>query len=154
MASRFLPRGKPYNRIGVLSTQQKLLEKHFSFLSCHIRQQVLVCTGKLTDPDWKHVYHIKVECVAGREPKSTILYPVIQPSCDIHMYPDHSLCLSYEGDAVWNERTELYRYTIPWVSEWIHYYEIYLINGGVWEGPESKVHLRIDDKNENVEHGK
>lgn len=153
MASRFLPKGKPYNRIGVLMTQRKLLEKNFSFLNCHIHQNVLVCTGKITDQDWKHFYHIKIECVAGMEPKSTILYPVIQPSRDIHMYPDHSLCLSYDGDVIWNERTELYRYTIPWITEWIHYYEIYLINGCIWEGPESQTHMRIEDMNENVEHG-
>lgn len=153
MASRFLPRSKPFNRIGVLTTQQKLLGKNFPFLHCRIHRGVLICTGKLTDPDWKHSYLVKVECVAGKEPKSTIVFPVIQPSREIHMYLDHSLCLSYEGDVSWNARTELYRYTIPWITEWIHYYELYLINGGIWEGPESLAHLRIDDMNENVERG-
>lgn len=153
MASQFLPRSKSFNRIGVLTTQQKLLEKSFSFLNCHIHRCVLICTGKLTDPDWNHHYHIKIECVAGKEPKSTILYPVIQPSRDIHMYPDRSLCLSYEGDVVWNARTELYRYTVPWIIEWIHFYEFYLVNGGKWEGPESLAHLREEDMNKNVENG-
>lgn len=153
MASCFIPGGKPFNRIGVLTTQQKRLENNFSFLSCHIHRGVLICTGKLADPDWKHYYHIKIECVAGKEPKSTILYPAIQPSRSIHMYPDHSLCLSYNGDVDWNARTELYRYTVPWITEWIHYYEIYLINGGKWEGPESRAHLRIEDMNTNTENG-
>lgn len=134
-------------------TQQKMLEKYFPFLHCRIHRNVLICTGKLSDPDWKHQYRLKIECVAGKEPKSTILYPVIQPCRDIHMYPDHSLCLSYTGDVVWNARTALYRYTIPWIAEWIHYYEIYLSNGGKWEGPESLAHLRIEDMNENVEDG-
>ena len=69
------------------------------------------------------------------------------------MFPNHSLCLSYDGDVVWNERTELFRYTIPWIAEWIHFYEIYLLNEGKWEGPESPAHLRIEDMNENVESG-
>jgi hypothetical protein len=153
MASEFIPRSKPFNRIGVLTTQQLMLEKNFSFLNCYIHRGVLICTGKLDDVDWKDRYHIKIECVAGKEPKSTIIYPVIPPSRDIHMYSDHSLCLSYDGDVIWNARTELYRYTIPWIVEWIHYYEIYLSNGGKWEGPESMAHLRIEDMNENIEHG-
>ncbi len=27
------------------------------------------------------------------------------------------------------------------------YYELYLVNGGKWEGPESPVHIIEDDKN-------
>lgn len=70
-----------------------------------------------------------------------------QPNKTIHMYKDHSLCLSYPPDIKWTERTNIHEYTIPWLSEWILYYELYLINGGDWEGKESPVHFTERDKN-------
>ena len=57
------------------------------------------------------------------------------------MYRDKSLCLCYAKDMKWNERTDVYAYTVPWVAEWLVYYELYLINGHQWEGPESPDHL-------------
>ncbi|NNV53869.1 hypothetical protein [Limnovirga soli] len=63
------------------------------------------------------------------------------------MYSDHSLCLHYLKDMKWNGWTEIYKYTIPWAIEWIHYYEVYLVNGNKWEGPESPVHFTEFDKN-------
>lgn len=65
------------------------------------------------------------------------------------MYNDHSLCLHYPPDMKWNERLKIYEYTIPWISEWIIYYEIFLLNGGVWEGRESPTHMTEADQNLN-----
>lgn len=87
--------------------------------------------------------------MAGNEPKSTILYPEINPSPKIHMYNDQSLCLHYPPDMKWNEKTDIYQYTIPWISEWIIFYEIYLVNGNIWEGKESPVHITEREKNIN-----
>jgi hypothetical protein len=54
-------------------------------------------------------------------------------------------------DMKWTERTPVYKYSVPWIVEWIHFYEISLLNGGEWEGPESPVHLTERDKNVNVD---
>jgi hypothetical protein len=63
------------------------------------------------------------------------------------MYGDHSLCLHYPADMKWSGHTPLYKYTIPWIAEWILFYELYLINGGKWKGRESPVHLKEEEKN-------
>jgi hypothetical protein len=49
----------------------------------------------------------------------------------------------------WNEKTQVYMYTIPWLIEWIVYYELYLINGNTWEGRESPVHFKESEMNIN-----
>ena len=38
--------------------------------------------------------------------------------------------------------------TIPWVVEWVLYYEIYLRNGGKWEGRESPSYFSEHDRND------
>jgi hypothetical protein len=153
MSSLYFGRRKPYNKYAILTYQQNLVEDNYPFLKCKIIKNVLVCEGWLQPDHCKERYKIKIEYVAGNEPKSTILYPLIEPSVKIHMYNDHSLCLHYPPDMKWNERIKIYEYTIPWISEWIIYYEIYLLNGGVWEGRESPAHISEADKNLNKDFG-
>lgn len=149
MASKFFkPKKNKDVKIAMLLYQKKLIEQHYQFLHCRIEKDVLVCRGVITSADYKNEYKVEIRCVYGCEPYTKILEPVdIIPSNEIHMYPDHSLCLHYTQDMKWSARTLIYEYTIPWLVEWIVYYELYLINGGKWEGPESPVHLMEADKN-------
>lgn len=147
MSSIYLPKGKSYNKYAVLSFQQKLIEENFPFLVCTIHNKVMTCIGWIKPDDCRERYKIKIEYVAGHEPKSTILYPRIDPRKEIHMYNDHSLCLHYSPDLRWNERIKIYEYTVPWICEWVIFYEIYLINGRRWEGKESPTHMTESDMN-------
>jgi hypothetical protein len=152
MKSKF--KGKKINnRYAVLTKQKLLIKQHYDFLQCEIdwRKNVLVCTGFLRIPNCSSKYKIQIEYVAGNEPKSTILFPDIEPGKEIHMYNDHSLCLHYPPDMAWNEKVDIYAYTIPWITEWIIYYELYKVNGNIWEGKESPVHIVESDKNINKE---
>jgi hypothetical protein len=149
MASRFFRTHKQqYAKIAILQYHQKLMEQHYDFLQYRIKNNVLICTGWIISSDYKNKYKIDIRCVAGCEPYCKILEPSnILPSIKIHMYEDHSLCLHYPPDMKWNSWTPIHRYTVPWVIEWIHFYELYLINGGKWEGPESPIHFTEEDKN-------
>ncbi|MGC4233761.1 MAG: hypothetical protein QM594_12360 [Niabella sp.] len=149
MSSLFFGRKKSYNRFGVLLCQQRLVKESFPFLECTIIKDVLVCVGWVQPDGCKDRYKIKIEYVAGHEPRSTILYPKIEPCRDIHMYSNHSLCLHYPPDMWWNERINIHEYTIPWVLEWIVFYEIYLLNGNKWEGRQSPTHFNEADQNIN-----
>lgn len=151
MGSKFFGRKRPYNRYSVLWYQKKLIEENYDFLTCRIVNNVLVCNGSLKVAECDEPYKIKIEYVAGHEPKSTILWPVIEPSREIHMYKDHSICLHYPPDMKWNEKVKIYLYTVPWISEWIIYYELYKVNGGKWEGKESPEHMTEADQNINVD---
>ena len=141
--------GSKYNKYALLLFQKRLIESNFSFLKCRIINKVLVCTGIIQPNGCLNSYNIKIEYVAGYEPKTTIQMPIIEPSKEIHMYRDHSICLYYPPDMTWNEKTQVYKYTVPWISEWIVFYELYLVNGNIWEGRESPVHIKESDMNFN-----
>ncbi len=146
MAGRHYRKG--VNRYAVLLNQKNLIEQHYSFLRSEICNNVLICTGTIPIGDYKYEYKVEIRYVCGHEPLTKILKPEdILPSHEIHMYQDHSLCLHYPKDMKWTASTEVYRYTIPWVVEWIVYYELFLENGGIWEGPESPVHFRESERN-------
>jgi hypothetical protein len=147
MNSLFFKKKKSFSRFGNLLIQKKMIEENYPFLTCNIVREVLTCTGWVQPDGCLDKYKIKIECVAGCEPKSTIISPKIEPSPQIHMYSDHSICLHYPPDMWWNEKIKIYEYTIPWIIEWIIFYELYLINGNKWEGRESPTHITESDKN-------
>ena len=149
MTNRIRIPGSRYNKFALLTYQKKLIEQNFSFLKCRIQNKVLICNGVLQPEGCADKYKIKIEYIVGHEPKCTILEPEIKPLKEIHMYNDHSICLHYPPDMTWNIKIKIYQYTIPWISEWITYYEIYKINGNIWEGRESPVHITESDKNIN-----
>ncbi|WP_316794422.1 hypothetical protein [Pedobacter frigoris] len=135
-----IPRKKGYKYF-YLNSQKQLIEKHYDFLKCRIEKNVLKCVGWIQPEFCSNAYKVLIEYVVGKEPKTTILYPNVKPGVKIHMYGDHSLCLHYPPDMKWTEHTRVYQYTVPWITEWIIYYELYLVNGGLWEGKESPAHL-------------
>jgi hypothetical protein len=149
MASKFFTQHRQqYAKTGILEHHRKLMQQHYNFLSYKIQKNVLICTGWIISDDYTNKYKIEIRCVAGKEPCCIILEPKdISPSIVIHMYKDHSLCLHYPPDMKWSGWTPIYQYTVPWIVEWIHYYELYLVNGGKWEGPESPVHFTENDRN-------
>lgn len=131
----------------MLEYQQKMLEYHYDFLKYKIENNILICTGWIESSDYLNKYKIEIRCVVGFHPSCKILEPSdIKPSSSIHMYEDHTLCLYYPPDLKFSSRTPLYKFTIPWLIEWIHYYELYLINGNLWEGKESPAHMTEADK--------
>ena len=147
MKSKFLPRNKT-NIYGLQSSEKKYIEEAFPFFNCSIdRSSLLTCKGWLQPDGCKSRYHVKIESMPGKEPKTTILSPSILPSVHIHMYSDHSLCLHYKPDLKWTERIFVWKYTIPWLCEWIIFYELYEVNGQKWLGRESPFHLSEEEFN-------
>lgn len=146
MASKYIKAQKnTFLQTGLLLYQKKMIEQHYSFLKCKILQgKQLICEGIVESPDFKYQYQIEIAFRIGTEPISKIISPAdIEPSVDIHMYKDRSLCLYYPIDMKWTARTPIFKYTVPWTVEWPHYYELFLINGGIWEGPQSPDHRQI-----------
>lgn len=149
MGSKFFKSGYQ-QRVKVSSLEYQLdkMQERYEFLKFRFDKKVLVGTGWIESPDYVNKYKFEMRCVAGKEPYVKILEPdTIVPSREIHMYDDLSLCLHYPPDMKWSWRTPLFQYTVPWIFEWAHYYEMYLINGFIWEGPESPVHFTDADRN-------
>jgi hypothetical protein len=48
-----------------------------------------------------------------------------------HTYSDDTLCLHLGGQ--WRPTMLIAQTTVPWISEWLYYYEIWLVTGQ-WHG--------------------
>ena len=64
-----------------------------------------------------------------REPQVFVLSPQIEAHQDIHLYSNGSLCLYYPVESPWKHTDNLHEKIIPWTSEWLLFYEIYLLEG-------------------------
>ncbi|MDP1815442.1 MAG: phospholipase D-like domain-containing protein [Leadbetterella sp.] len=133
--------GKKPNSYSYALIQKLEIQKKYSFLKCRIENDTLICRGEL-NPNGKS-YDILIEFRAGTFPQVYILSPIIVPKADIHIYSEGSLCLFYPGDLRWKDNTSIAEYTIPWIIEWILFYELYQLSG-VWEG-ESVAHGKINN---------
>ncbi|MEI2695971.1 MAG: phospholipase D family protein [Saprospiraceae bacterium] len=111
--------------------QKREIEEKFSFLKCRIENDTLICRGEFK-PD-ANAYDVRIEFRAGCFPQVYVINPSIKPNANIHIYREGSLCLFYPGDLKWKDTTSIAEYTIPWIYEWILFYELYLLTG-IWEG--------------------
>lgn len=50
-----------------------------------------------------------------------------------HLYRDGSLCLYFPRYREWNHTMWLLETTVPWTSEWLWHYELWLMTGH-WHG--------------------
>jgi len=53
-----------------------------------------------------------------------------------HVYKNGVLCLYYPPDDGLKNTDLISKKIIPWVAEWLLYYEIFLLTGK-WKGPEA-----------------
>ena len=121
-----------------LAHEKKELEKHYDFVTCRIvgtncnRKLEVFGYYKQTGKYYKY----KIEYDGYSDPIVSILSPnlVEEPP---HVYaPNNNLCLYYPKDQPWlSGKCSLYEHIIPWVHEWILFYEIWLLSGK-WEHPE------------------
>lgn len=125
--------------------QKREIEKKFTFIKCRIENDILICRGKFKTLEKE--YDVRIEYKSGNFPQVYILNPSIKVNDEIHVYKEGSLCLFYPGDLRWKDNTSIAEYTIPWIFEWLFYYEIYQLTG-VWEGefvPHGKINNIIEN---------
>jgi hypothetical protein len=126
--------------------QQKLeIEKYFNCFKCEANRHKLKCKGILQPFDFIEPYSIQIEYTANSSPVVYVKSPNIPINVKAHMYSKGNLCLYYPREFKWKNETSISKYLIPWISEWIVYYENFKMNGGIWLGPEAP-HLPTDKK--------
>lgn len=118
-----------------LANERRMLLHHYNFINCHYRypnkKRTLICNGYYDQLGIRYEYEIQYD---GTIPNVRITNPEIPYSFDCHMYKDGKLCLYYPQDEKWSRNKHLYSHIVPWVHEWILYYEIYKLSGK-WEHP-------------------
>lgn len=80
-------------------------------------------------------YTVGIDYCQGGVPEVRVLTPelALHPGAGAlpHTYPDDTLCLHLPGH--WRPTMFIAHTTIPWTSEWLLYYEIWLVTGQ-WHG--------------------
>lgn len=127
------------NNYSLLVAQKKRIERLYSCFTVEITgftSYELICKGELQPIESVNKYKIEIKMRPNRKPVVRIISPTITPNPKIHTYSDGSLCLYYPVDMPWKANTYVADYTIPWIVEWILYYEIFQITKK-WEGKEA-----------------
>lgn len=129
---------KKINYVNVIAIEKSLLQKHYSFLKCEIKNGILYCYGNYQPSEESPNYSYRIKYDGYKSPCVTVLNPQIPYHDDIHMYPkDNSLCLYHKTDLIWDTNCHLFCTIVPWTHEWFVFYELYKLYG-VWLHPEVK----------------
>ena len=82
-------------------------------------------------------YRVEISYRPGRHPCVVVLDPLEgRPGENLpHVYRDGSLCLYEAGQ--WTADMYIARTIVPWASEWLVHYELWLASG-IWYGDEDE----------------
>jgi hypothetical protein len=116
--------------------QKGLIEKFFPCFRCRLSHRTLECIGEILPSVDCATYRVRFRYKQGDVPKVWIEDPPIAPSPRIHRFRDGSLCLYFWREDPWKSSDDIHRKIIPWIAEWLVFYELYLITGK-WLGPEA-----------------
>jgi hypothetical protein len=93
----------------------------------------VVATIQPTPASRRYTIHLVYR--SGEVPDVFVIAPALalHPEADIlpHTYPGDKLCLHLPGE--WQPGMYIAHTTIPWTSEWLFYYELWVITGR-WDG--------------------
>jgi hypothetical protein len=128
-----IPRAKPLS-----ATQQALaLRQHFPSATLRVKAGRLEWVGSLQPTPLSRHYSVRVSYQQGRVPEVRVV-DALETRDEKrlpHTYANGSLCLYEPGQ--WHGQMWLATSTIPWTSEWLVHYEVWLATddwygGGVW----------------------
>jgi hypothetical protein len=100
-----------------------------------VRNGELDCTIRLQPSPGSRTYTVRLVYRHGRRPRVTVTDPPLarHPGAQTlpHVYPGDELCLYYPGQ--WKHNMLLANTILPWTTEWLIHYELWLITGR-WAG--------------------
>jgi hypothetical protein len=115
-----------------LALQQGLLQEAFPNSRAQIRRSQLIWEGFLTPTSLSKSYLVKLVYKIGGGPRITVLNPKLQRRDGVkppHLYSGGCLCLYLPGVNEWAGYMLLVDTIVPWISEWLFHYEIWLATG-------------------------
>ena len=137
-------------RLG-LPEQQAYMKEMWKGFNSVIKGKLLVCEGVVKPTPISKSYHVRVDYKMGSTPKAYVEDPPLQrrnPEENIpHTYEQDRPCLFYPGQ--WRSNMPIASSIIPWLYEWLFFYEGWLVTGewqGGWIHPSSRY-----EPEENVE---
>jgi hypothetical protein len=122
-----------------LARQAELLQFHFAESQCLISSSTLVWKYDTIPTPLSNRYTIKVVYRWNTDPDVFVIGEKLKLANGKtklpHVYstPMQHLCLYYRNAREWNSHMLLAKTVIPWASEWLQFYEIWLVKG-IWQG--------------------
>ena len=90
--------------------------------------------GQLKPSAFSETYVVGLSYRMGKRPRVEVLEPeLVMPDrrSKIHMFRDDSLCLFFKDE--WTKDMVIAKTILPWTSEWLLHYELWLVTGR-WHG--------------------
>ena len=99
----------------------------------HIENGALVAVGDVRPTHRSVTYRVRIEYRAGDPPEITVLSPELKARKEgdrlPHVYPGNKLCLYLPHTGEWTPDMSLPHTILPWISEWLFYYELWHATG-------------------------
>jgi hypothetical protein len=102
-------------------------------------EEELVWEGELRPTPLSDTYKVRLHYRSGKFIRVNVLAPILRLAEGAkvlpHVYstPKQELCLYYPKDKEWHEGMYYVQTLIPWASEWLYHYEIWVATK-VWHG--------------------
>lgn len=121
-------------------SERDLLRENFPFLNSRISGLALTCRGRIQPTEHSRSYRIEIRYAPWNSPEVRVIDPKIKFTRDVHMYHNDTLCLFDWREQPWQKHLHLHETIVPWVAEWLLYYELWLLTGK-WLG-KSAIHRK------------
>jgi len=92
--------------------------------------------GALTPAEYTATYELLIDHQIGKPPLVYVARPrlqLVEGQALPHVYSLNTLCL-FLGNHEWHESLPIADTLVPWASEWLLFYELWLASGGKWFG--------------------
>ncbi len=132
------------NKAISLAVQAGHLRKCFPESRARIKRSQLTWVGELMPTPLSHEYTVRLRYKLHKCPDVDIVEPKLEKrdgQRPPHLFPKERLCLYLPEMGEWNGRQLLAGTIVPWISEWLLHYEIWLATGdwcGGGEHPDLK----------------
>ena len=128
---------RKYGNYYSLACYQKYhIDKNYDCFKTSVVKGKVICSGEIQPTPDCEKYKVRIEYFPGHQPHVFVKSPEIPINNEVHIYNEGFLCLFDPAETQWKDTFKMSEYTIPWVIEWILYYELWKLSGK-WEGKAS-----------------
>jgi hypothetical protein len=115
-----------------VSLQGHWLLKRFPASSLSVVRSTLTWNGTLQPSALSDTYQLELTYRLSDRPRMFVISPTLDRRGHRrlpHTFSDESLCLYYSPSSEWRKHEVLADTIVPWSSEWLLHYELWLVTG-------------------------
>lgn len=130
-----------------IAEQNIAILKKYPWFKCIWNRNYISWTGEIKPTPISNTYTIRISYTLETPPEVVVLSPELKHYKDEpipHMYGEMELCLFYPKNNEWTRQDIIAETIIPWISEWLYFYEVWLVTGE-WHG--GGIHLQREARN-------